>query len=98
MSIDFGKNAGLYQHPDIFCRRVAIHNSLKSAAISPHGNGPPVKLHTSSRVIDVDVQSCTLILENGSQVSGDCIIGADGVKVILHIVYSSGSSITYLSQ
>lgn len=83
MSIDFAKTAGLFQHPDIFCRRVAIHNSLKSAAISPHGDGPPVNLRTSSRVIDVDVQSCTLVLENGSQVSGDCIIGADGVKVSL---------------
>lgn len=83
MSVDFTENAGIFQHPDLFCRRVAIHNSLKSAAISPHGDGPPVNLHTSSRVVDVDVQSSTLILENGSQVSGDCIIGADGVKVIL---------------
>lgn len=82
ISIDLTKTAGLFQHPDIFCRRVAIHNSLKSAAISPDGGGPPVNIHTSSRVVDVDVQSCTVFLENGSQVSGDCIIGADGVKSI----------------
>lgn len=82
MSIDFTKIADLFQHPDVFCRRVAIHNSLKRAAISPQGEGPPVNLRTSSRVIDVDVHSSTLILENGSQVSGDCIIGADGVKVV----------------
>lgn len=98
ISIDFTKTADLFQHPDIFCRRVAIHNSLKSAAISPDGGGPPVNIYTSSRVVDVDVQSCTVFLENGSQVSGDCIIGADGVKVVLDGFYSAASPITYLSQ
>lgn len=98
MSLDFAKTAGLFQHPDILCRRVVIYDGLRSAAISPHGDGPAVNLRTSSRVVDVDVQSCTLILENGSKVSGDCIIGADGVKVMLNGIELPSSPITYLSQ
>ncbi|KAI9874186.1 MAG: hypothetical protein M1830_010092 [Pleopsidium flavum] len=80
--VDLMKTAGLWQHSGILCRRIAIHNSLKIASTSPEGDGPPVKLHTKARVADVDVDSSTLLFEDGSKVSGDCIIGADGVKSI----------------
>lgn len=84
-SIDLLRTAGLWQHSGILCRRIAIHNSLKNIATSPEGDGPSVKLHTNSRVADVDIESSTLTFEDGSRVSGDCIIGADGVKVISRV-------------
>lgn len=72
----------MFKLPPILCRRVAIHNSLKNAALSPDVEGPLVKLVTGARIEDVDVETCTIILGNGEKVVGDLIIGADGVKVL----------------
>lgn len=36
-------------------------------------------LHTASKVIDVDPHAATVTLENGDVISGDVLIGADGV-------------------
>ncbi len=80
-TIDVSKSFDIYKLPPILCRRVALHNSLKNAALSPDGQGPLVKLVTGARIEDVDVETCTIALGNGEKVVGDLIIGADGVKV-----------------
>lgn len=80
-TIDVSKSFDIYKFPPILCRRVAIHNSLKNAALSPDGEGPPVKLVTGARIEDVDVETCTITIGNGETAVGDLIIGADGVKV-----------------
>lgn len=80
-TIDVSKSSGIYIVPPILCRRVALHNSLKNAALSPDGEGPPVKLVKGARIEDVDVETCTIFLGNGETAAGDLIIGADGVKV-----------------
>lgn len=77
-TVDFAKS---FQAPHILCRRVALHTSLKNAALSPSGEGPAVKLVTGVRIVDVDVETCTVFLGNGENATGDLIIGADGVKV-----------------
>lgn len=70
-----------YRAPPILCRRVALHTSLKNAALSPDGEGPAVKLVTGARIVDLDVETCTVFLGDGEKAAGDLIIGADGVKV-----------------
>src|SRR5689334_5468244 len=50
-------------------------------ATSTERKGIPVVLKTSSRVVDVDTSTATVILEDGSKFSGDLVIGADGVSV-----------------
>lgn len=59
-----------------------MHDALKKAATSSEGKGIPAKLHTSSRVIDVDATKATIFLENGKQIQGDLVIGSDGVHSV----------------
>lgn len=90
-TIDVSKSSDIYKLPPILCRRVALHTSLKNAALSPDGKGPFVKLVTGARIEDVDVETCTVVLGNGEKAVGDLIIGADGVKV-----FSSHNSCRFL--
>lgn len=80
-TIDFSKSYHIYKAPPILCCRVALQTSLKYAALSPDGEGPVVKLVTGVRIVDVDVETCTVLLGSGEKAVGDLIIGADGVKV-----------------
>lgn len=79
--MDVAKSFYSYKAPSILCRRVALHTSLKNASLSPDGEGPVVKLVTGVRIVDVDVETCTVVFGNGEKAVGDLIIGADGVKV-----------------
>lgn len=63
--------------------RVHLHEALKKRATEAEGQGVPVELRTSSRVVDVDPATATVTLENGETVQGDLVIGADGVHVSL---------------
>lgn len=80
-SLDLTKGAHLWQHPGLLCHRASIHKILRVAATSTDGIGPPVKLHLTSGVSDVDVNTNVVRLENGSTFTGDFVVGADGVKV-----------------
>lgn len=61
--------------------RVQLHEELKRKATSPDGDGIPAVLKTSSVVKDVDPETATVTLEDGSSFSGDLVLGADGVSV-----------------
>jgi 2-polyprenyl-6-methoxyphenol hydroxylase-like FAD-dependent oxidoreductase len=50
-------------------------------ATSTERKGTPAVLKTSSRVVDVDTSTATVILEDGSRFSADLVVGADGVSV-----------------
>jgi 2-polyprenyl-6-methoxyphenol hydroxylase-like FAD-dependent oxidoreductase len=63
----------------LLAHRVHLHDALKKMATCLDGPGSPAELHTSSRVVDVDVTAATVILENGQTIQGDLVIGADGV-------------------
>jgi 2-polyprenyl-6-methoxyphenol hydroxylase-like FAD-dependent oxidoreductase len=65
--------------PWLLAHRVHLHDALKKKATCAEGPGSPAELHTSSRVVDVDVAAATVILESGQTVQGDLVIGADGV-------------------
>lgn len=71
----------IWQHPWHLVHRVRLHQELKRLATSPEGPGTPAVLKTSSRVVDVDTETATVFLEDGSQVQGDLVVGADGVHV-----------------
>lgn len=50
-------------------------------ATAETGKGAPVKLSTSSQIVEVDPEKATIKLQSGETVQGDLIIGADGVHV-----------------
>jgi hypothetical protein len=64
---------------------VRLHRELKRAATSSEGPGTPAELRTSSRVVNVDTSTATVFLEDGGQLQGDLVIGADGVHVSDHV-------------
>lgn len=59
-----------------------LHDVLKQAAVSRDREGDPVVVRTASKVIDCDPLAGTVTLESGEIITGDLIIGADGMYVI----------------
>ena len=72
-----------WQHPWHLVHRVSLHNELKKLAVSEESGsrGIPVKLHTASKVVEVDSYKGTVTLENGTTNTADIVIGADGIYV-----------------
>lgn len=77
--VDTTKTSRMWQHPWQLAHRAHLHTALRDMAISQDGKGKPVKLHVASRVTNVDPQSATVTLEDGTQLDGDVLVGADGV-------------------
>ncbi|KAL2135111.1 hypothetical protein VTI74DRAFT_9704 [Chaetomium olivicolor] len=80
--LDLRKALSIWQHPWMLSHRVQLHEELKQKATSTDGEGTPAVLRTSSTVVAVDPERCTVTLEDGSSFSGDLVIGADGVSSI----------------
>ncbi|CAI7599603.1 unnamed protein product [Penicillium bialowiezense] len=72
------ESAGMWRHRWLLVHRAHFHDGLKAAAQGP-GKGEPARLHTASKVVDVDPNAATVTLENGDVIEGDVILGADGV-------------------
>ncbi|KAH8905161.1 FAD/NAD(P)-binding domain-containing protein [Coniochaeta sp. PMI_546] len=68
-----------WQHPWLLVHRVSLHDQLKKLATSEDGAGIPAKLHTASKVVQINPEEGTLTLENGETSTADIIVGADGV-------------------
>lgn len=81
-SMDLREPNKAWQHPWQFAHRIHLHSALKQAAIAEAGLGTPAELFTASRVKDIDEQQAVIFLENGEEVRGDVIIGADGVHSV----------------
>jgi 2-polyprenyl-6-methoxyphenol hydroxylase-like FAD-dependent oxidoreductase len=62
----------------LLIHRAHLHEALKDKALAS-GQGMPVILHTSSKVVEVDPHAATVTLENGTTFQGDIVVGADGV-------------------
>ncbi|EKV07623.1 Salicylate hydroxylase, putative [Penicillium digitatum PHI26] len=73
--------ADTWQHEWLLIHRAHLHEGLKNKAKAP-GKGKPAVLHTSSKVTGVDPKTATVILEDGTEVRGDVVIGADGVHSV----------------
>ena len=67
----------------LLAHRVHLHNALKEKAIEKNGLGLPVELHTSRRVEHADVKAAKISFRDGTSVSGDLILGADGVHSVM---------------
>lgn len=80
-AIDCTESNKMWQHPWLLSHRVSLHEKLKSLATSEKGVGPPVKLHTSSKVVRMDPEKGEIELADGTTVTGDVILGADGIYV-----------------
>ena len=52
---------------------------MKRLAIDPASDGQPVELHLSKSVSDVNPEEASITLKDGSVVTGDVVVGADGV-------------------
>jgi hypothetical protein len=74
-----------FAYPWQLIHRIDLHNALKDIAKDVNGEGVPVTIHLQSRIISVDVEKTSIALHNGQVVSGDLILGADGVHVSLPI-------------
>lgn len=59
--------------------RVDLHNALKFRAASTDGPGHPVQIHTARTVAKIDCETAAVTLADGTTVSGDLVVGADGV-------------------
>lgn len=78
-SLNLEESNKQWQYPWQLVHRVHLHSELRKTAISTQAAGIPVQLHYSCRVVDVDPSRATATLDSGEVVSGDVIIGADGV-------------------
>ncbi|KAK0853511.1 hypothetical protein LTR03_002775 [Friedmanniomyces endolithicus] len=74
--------SGCMLQPWLLAHRAQLHNQLKAKATSTAGKGPPVKLLTSSTVVQADPQTSTVTLESGETKQADLIIGGDGVHSV----------------
>lgn len=75
-----GMNAQ-WQHPWHLSHRINLHEKLKTVATGEEGVGTPAKLHTSSKIVSVDAEKGQVSLADGTTVTGDVILGADGIYV-----------------
>lgn len=79
-SVDLNEANKIWQHDWVLAHRVQLHDTLKRVATSPDGQGIPVELLLDRRVVDVDPIQASIEISDGSIISGDVVIGADGVR------------------
>lgn len=58
---------------------VDLHDALKAMALTENLPGSPADIRVSSRVCSCECEEGIVRLENGEEVRGDLIIGADGM-------------------
>lgn len=80
----------------LLIHRAHLHEALKEKAQAP-GKGKPAILHTSSKVTAIDPKIATIVLEDGTAVQGDLIIGADGVHSATRCHVQGGDVKTFSS-
>ena len=78
-SIDLSHANKMWSHPWHLVHRAHLHTALKEMAIGETGKGRPAKLHVSTRVKAVDPETATVSFDDGTEVQGDLVVGADGV-------------------
>ena len=64
-----------------FYHRVDAHNSLKELATDPDLPGKPAKIRLASQVVDVDCETGTLTVKDGTTFQKDLIVIGDGQHV-----------------
>lgn len=67
----------------MLCHRVDFHKELIRLATSEEFPGKPAKLVLGELAVSCDPKLGTITLQNGMMISGDVVIGADGIKSII---------------
>ncbi|KAI5460930.1 hypothetical protein BGZ63DRAFT_357761 [Mariannaea sp. PMI_226] len=80
--VDLRQSLKIWQHPWMLSHRIQLHEALKEHAVDTNGVGLPVVLRKLQKVTHVDPETATIILEDGTTVTGDLILGADGVSSV----------------
>ncbi|KAJ6445238.1 3-hydroxybenzoate 6-hydroxylase 1 [Purpureocillium lavendulum] len=62
-----------------YAHRVDLHNALKWMASRDDGPGVPVVLHLGASIIDYNPVKPSITLSGGQEISGDVVVGADGI-------------------
>ncbi|KAL9091419.1 MAG: hypothetical protein Q9165_004805 [Trypethelium subeluteriae] len=96
-SIDLDKPNEIWQHPWLLCHRIHLHVNLSKSATSKEGPGEPVDLRYSSKVTEIDPDTATVTLQNGDQIHGDVVIGADGVSSVTRKMIKGGHETPFSS-
>ncbi|KAF7289643.1 FAD-binding-3 domain-containing protein [Mycena chlorophos] len=71
---------------NLTCLQEDLHQALRRLATEVEGDtkfGPPVELHLGRKVTDCDPDAGTITLSDGEVVTGDVVIGADGVNSVV---------------
>ena len=71
-----------YNQPYHTILRQDLHRALREAATVPEGLGQPATINTSAKVAKVDTSAGSITLEDGRTITGDFVIGADGVHSV----------------
>ncbi|KZT35192.1 FAD/NAD(P)-binding domain-containing protein [Sistotremastrum suecicum HHB10207 ss-3] len=69
-----------YGAPYYMCHRVDLHVELKYLATETDGDGRPCVLHLGTGVSALDSEYASITLVDGTVVTGDLVIGADGIN------------------
>lgn len=79
MSIPLSTTAK-YGAERLIFHRIDLHEALKQRATGSPYPGTPARIIVSSRAVSCDCEAGIVTLQDGSEVQGDLIIGADGIK------------------
>lgn len=61
--------------------RIDLHKELLTSAFEAPGEGPHCTLKVNHRATAMDPEAGTVTFENGTSVSADLIVAADGIRV-----------------
>lgn len=70
-----------FGHPYYLYHRVDLHNGLRELTLETRQGHPQTQLRLSSEVVDIDCENGILTLKDGSQITKDLLVVADGVHV-----------------
>ena len=79
---DFSGAEKTFGAPYLLSHRVDLHEALKDMAISPNGPGKPVEIVNGARIMSYDAEAGSVELADGSTLSADLIVAADGVHSV----------------
>ncbi|CAI7600515.1 unnamed protein product [Penicillium discolor] len=88
--LDLTESNKKWQHPWLLAHRVDLHNNLKGIATTATKTHNAIPLRTASRIAQVDAETATITLEDGSQFQGDVVLGADGVHSVTRSAVPGG--------
>lgn len=72
----------MFRAPYMLSHRVDLHEALRDMATSPDGPGKPAKIINGAHIVSYDAEAGSVQLADGSTLSADLIVAADGLHSI----------------